>query len=54
MAAMGTLSGDDLIVVTGGVGFIGSHVASALAEALPRLAGRTPKAAGTVFRLELG
>jgi purine nucleoside phosphorylase len=28
--------------------------ASALAEALPRLAGRTPKAAGTVFRLELG
>ena len=33
MAAMGTLSGDDLIVVTGGVGFIGSHVASALAEA---------------------
>jgi ADP-L-glycero-D-manno-heptose 6-epimerase len=33
MAAMGTLSGDDLIVVTGGAGFIGSHVAGALAAA---------------------
>jgi len=33
MAAIGTLSGDDLIVVTGGAGFIGSHVAGALAAA---------------------
>ena len=33
MGAIGTLSGDDLIVVTGGAGFIGSHVASALAAA---------------------
>ena len=33
MAAKGTLSGDDLIVVTGGAGFIGSHVVGALAEA---------------------
>jgi ADP-L-glycero-D-manno-heptose 6-epimerase len=33
MAAMGTLSGGDLIVVTGGAGFIGSHVAGALAAA---------------------
>jgi ADP-L-glycero-D-manno-heptose 6-epimerase len=33
MAAMGTLSGGDLIVVTGGAGFIGSHIAGALAAA---------------------
>jgi ADP-L-glycero-D-manno-heptose 6-epimerase len=33
MAAMGTLSGDDLIVVTGGAGFIGSHIVWELAEA---------------------
>ena len=33
MGAIGTLSGDDLIVVTGGAGFIGSHVARALAAA---------------------
>jgi ADP-L-glycero-D-manno-heptose 6-epimerase len=33
MGAIGTLSGDDLIVVTGGAGFIGSHVTGALAAA---------------------
>src|SRR6516164_7850276 len=33
MGAIGTLSGDDLIVVTGGAGFIGSHITGALAAA---------------------
>src|SRR5215472_3505971 len=33
MASIGTLPGDDLIVVTGGAGFIGSHVVGALAAA---------------------
>jgi len=33
MPAVQTLSGDDLIVVTGGAGFIGSHIVGHLAEA---------------------
>jgi ADP-L-glycero-D-manno-heptose 6-epimerase len=33
MSRVETLSGDDLVVVTGGAGFIGSHIVSHLAEA---------------------
>jgi len=32
MPRMQSLSGDDLVVVTGGAGFIGSHIVSHLAE----------------------
>jgi ADP-L-glycero-D-manno-heptose 6-epimerase len=37
MSAVQTLSGGDLILVTGGAGFIGSHVAGSLAAAGPRV-----------------
>src|SRR5438132_1572882 len=37
MAVMENLSGDDLIIVTGGAGFIGSHIVRDLAKAGSRI-----------------